>query len=193
MDVLFSILNKSNPLEAEAIAALKEHWSHHKAFQKGESLILPGQKEFYLYFVHSGSFRIYYPTPKQEIVAGFAYTNTLICAYPSFVEQKPSHYGIECISDARLTGIHRETFYQLCHEYPSLEICWRRITEQALLGKIEREMDILSLNPEERYNKLLKRSPHIFQIIAQKHIASYLGMSPETFSRIKKRLLQKGN
>lgn len=193
MDAYLSILNTTHPLSEEACAALQKHWVHEKTFQKGETLISPGQKENYLYFVHSGSFRIYYPTSDQEVVAGFAYSNTLICAYPSFINQNPSTYGIECISTAKLSGIHRDTFYELCTTYRSLEICWRKLTEQALLGKIEREMDILSLNPEERYKKLLDRSPHIFQIIPQKYLASYIGMSPETFSRVKKRLLQKGN
>lgn len=188
-----SIFNNTHPLEEGVLSELENHWIHEKNFQKGEALINPGQKENYLYFVHSGSFKIYYPTSEQDVVAGFAYSNTFICAYPSFINQKASTYGIECISPAKLTGIHRDNFYQLCDAHRSLEICWRKLTEQALLGKIEREMDILSLNPEERYIKLYERSPHVFQIIPQKYLASYLGMSPETFSRVKKRLLQKGN
>ena len=62
------------------------------------------------------------------------------------------------------------------------------VTERALLGRIEREIDLLTPSPKERYARLLKRSPHVFQLFPHKYIASYLRMTPETLSRLKKEI-----
>ncbi|MCE2734433.1 MAG: hypothetical protein LW821_13820 [Flammeovirgaceae bacterium] len=67
----------------------------------------------------------------------------------------------------------------------SIERAWRILQEKALLGKIERETELLTFTPEQRVNRLLQRSPHLFQIIPRKYIASYLRMTPETLSRLK--------
>ena len=65
-----------------------------------------------------------------------------------------------------------------------MERHWRQMTEQALLGRIEREIDLVTNSPKERINRLLQRSPHIFQLFPHKYIASYLRMTPETLSRM---------
>jgi len=67
----------------------------------------------------------------------------------------------------------------------SIERAWRILQEKALLGKIERETELLTFTPEQRVNRLLQRSPHLFQFIPRKYIASYLRMTPETLSRLK--------
>ena len=67
-----------------------------------------------------------------------------------------------------------------------IERAWRKLTEEALLGKIQREVEMLTFTPNERYERLLERSPHVFQKIPLKYLASYLRMSPETLSRIRK-------
>jgi hypothetical protein len=84
-----------------------------------------------------------------------------------------------------LFAITKEDFYSLFDPFPMIERTWRRMEEEALVGKIEREVELLTFTPEERYNRLLKRSPHIFQLIPKKYIASYLRMTPETMSRIR--------
>ena len=66
---------------------------------------------------------------------------------------------------------------------PELERLWRIMMEEALLGRIEREIDLLTIAPQTRIQRLLNRSPHIFQIVPLKYIASYLRMTPETLSR----------
>ncbi len=80
--------------------------------------------------------------------------------------------------------IARNDLYRLFDAFPQLERSWQLQEEQALLGKIEREVELLTLSPVERYQRLLERSPHIFQIIRRKYIASYLRMTPETMSRL---------
>ena len=82
-------------------------------------------------------------------------------------------------------SIHRRDFYSIMEKHRSIEAAWRMLEEEALLGKIERETEMLTFTPEERYRRLLERSPHVFRNIPRKYIASYLRMSPETLSRIR--------
>jgi CRP-like cAMP-binding protein len=178
------IFNAQITLGANALNALLEKWNHVRILNRHEFLARPGEVETNLFFVSGGTMRIYYPNESEEICVGFAYANTLICSYPSFISQSPSQYFIQALTKTRLVSISRKEFYSLFESHPLIERCWRLLEEQALLGKIEREVEMLTFTPEERYTRLLERSPHIFQLIPRKYIASYLRMSPETLSRL---------
>lgn len=90
---------------------------------------------------------------------------------------------MQALTKLKFAKINRSDFYQNMDKIPKLERCWRMITEEALLGKIEREVEMLTFSPEERYQRLLERSSHVFQLIPKEYIASYLRMTPETLSR----------
>lgn len=182
---LISIFKSKAALTSEAETALLLFWKHAQTFKRNEYLIERGQLETKLFFILKGSLRIYFPHGDEEICVGFAYDNNLICSYPSFIQQKPSDYYMQVLIATDVMAIKRQDFYTLLDEHPSLERAWRMLEEDALLGKIERETEMLTFTSEERYNRLLERSPHIFQIIPRKYIASYLRMTPETLSRMK--------
>lgn len=182
---LISIFNSKAALSPEAEAALLFFWKHAQTFKRNEYLIERGQLETKLFFILKGSLRIYFPNGDEEICVGFAYDNNLICSYPSFIQQKPSDYYMQVLTATDVMAIKRQDFYRLLDEHPSLERAWRMLEEDALLGKIERETEMLTFTSEERYSRLMERSPHIFQIIPRKYIASYLRMTPETMSRMK--------
>lgn len=179
------IFSAQLPLGPEVAEALLKKWHHRKTLNRYDFLAQPGQIESSLFYVVKGSMRIYFPNADDEICVGFAYDDTLICSYPSFILQKPSEYFIQALVRTELIAVSRKDFYQLLDEFPTLDRCWRLLEEQALLGKIEREVEMLTFSPEQRYSRLLERSPHIFQIIPKKYIASYLRMSPETLSRLR--------
>lgn len=182
---IVSIFNSKKHLPEEAAAALINKWSHSVQLKRNGFLVSKGQVETNLYYVMSGSMRIFYPVKDEEICAGFAYDNNLICSYPSFIRQLPSDYAIQALTTTNLKFIKRADFYELFKIHRDIETAWRMLEEEALVGKIEREVEMLTFTPEERYKRLMDRSPHIFQIIPRKYIASYLRMSPETLSRIK--------
>lgn len=182
---IHSILEQKTRISPDLQKELKESWSHVKKLKRNDFLSKEGEIAHYLYFVDSGAMKIYYLHNGKEICAGFAYSNSLICSYPSFISNQPSDYYIQAIKPCTLLGIKRDDFYRIIDKYRELERCWRIFTEEALLGRLQRELEILTLTPVEKFEKLLKRSPHIFNIIPQKYLAAYLGMSPETFSRAK--------
>jgi CRP-like cAMP-binding protein len=179
-----SIFRKTVSLSDEDIIALLKHWRPLK-LKRNEFLISRGEVEQHLYFVIRGSMRICYPESNEEICVGFAYDNNLICSFPSFIRQKPSDYFIQALVGTEVMAIKRKDFYNLFDAHPKIERSWRHLEEEALIGMIEREAELLTFTPEQRYKRLMKRSPHLFQIIPKKYIASYLRMSPETLSRIK--------
>ena len=182
---LTRIFNSKVTLEAEEISDLLAKWNRPLVLGRNDFLIKTGQVESNLFFVLSGSMRIYFQNLADEICVGFGHTDNLICSYPSFILGKPSDYYIQALTRTETMAINRDEFYSLLYKYRNLERAWRMLEEDALIGKIEREVEMLTFTPEERYHRLIKRSPHIFQIIPRKYIASYLRMTPETLSRIR--------
>jgi CRP-like cAMP-binding protein len=169
--------------EAESHALIR-NWTKEKTLSRNEYLISRDEVETNLYYVAEGAMRIYFPHDDEEVCVGFAYTNSLICSYPSFIQNKPSDYYIQALTGTQLLSISRDAFYALFDTHPRIERCWRMIEEQALLGKIEREVEMLTYSPDERAQRLMLRSPQLFQIVPKKYIASYLRMKPETLSRV---------
>ena len=182
---IISLFKLKSSLNEEEAQTLLSYWTTEIELKRNDFLVTIESKENYLYFVQSGVLRICYPIKEQEICVGFAYENTFICSFPSFVKEKPSQYFIQALSKCSLVAIKRNDFYKLSNTYPNIERAWRCFVEEALVGIMEREMEIQTLSPEERYDRLLQRSPHIFQKVPQKYIASYLNMQPETLSRRK--------
>lgn len=173
----------SLPTESE-MKGLFAKWTVKKKVKRFDFLIQKGDRERHLYFITKGTMRIFYSTKDTEIGVGFGYPDTLICSYPSFVSDRPSDYYIQALTDTELVGISRTDFYDCVQQSWNLERHWRQMTEQALLGRIEREIDLVTYSPKERLDRLLKRSPHIFQLFPNKYIASYLRMTPETLSKM---------
>lgn len=182
---LSAIFTSKVKLETEVLSALLSHWNKNLSLKRNDFLIRKGQTESSLFYVLDGSIRIFYPHQDEEICVGFGHERNLICSYPSFILGKPSDYFMQALSATNLVAISKSDFYGLFDRYQSLERAWRMLEEDALIGKIERETEMLTFTPEERYKRLMERSPHIFQRIPRKYIASYLRMTPETLSRIR--------
>jgi CRP-like cAMP-binding protein len=184
-DKITSIFKSQVDLSMEECDQLLAPWTRKLILKRNDFLAQKGQVESHLFYVLSGTMRIYFPNKDEEIVVGFAYENNLICSYPSFIRQQPSDYFIQALTKTEVVAISRKDFYALFDSFPKIERAWRMLEEEALVGKIDREVELLTFTPEERYVRLLNRSPHIFQLIPRKYIASYLRMTPETLSRIR--------
>lgn len=172
---------------APEIEALVAAWHRPITLRRGELLVQRGQVERSLYFVRSGLMRIYYPTETEEICVGFAYAPGMVCSFPSFVQGTASEYCIQALRQTELLAIGKAEFTALMATLPNLARFWREELEKVLVGRIDREIDLLLPEPERRLERLLRRSPHIFQLVPRKYIASYLRMTPETLSRLNRR------
>lgn len=155
-------------------------------------LLSPGKICQYTYFVNSGVLRSFNINDNiVEHVLQFAPKGWWISDIYSLISQKPGNLFIEVLEDAELILLSKENQEQLYAEIPKLERFFRILIENSLVAHQERLMDNLSLSAEERFEKFCKRYPDLMQKIPQKQIASYIGVTPEFFSKMKAKLLRK--
>ncbi|MBA4277755.1 Crp/Fnr family transcriptional regulator [Flavobacterium sp.] len=144
------------------------------------------------YFVNSGVLRSFNINDNiVEHVMSFACQGWWISDMYSLISQKPSNLFIEVIEDAEVVLLSKENQEQLYHDIPKLERFFRILTENALVANQQRIMDNLSLSAEERFEKFSKKYPSLIQQVPQKHIASFIGVTPEFFSKMKSKMLRK--
>lgn len=144
------------------------------------------------YFVNSGILRSFNINDNiVEHVLHFACEGWWIGDMYSLLSQKPGNLFIEVLEDAEILLLSKENQDELYLEIPKLERFFRILTENSLVAHQERLMDNLSLSAEERFEKFCSKYPTLIQKVPQKQIASYIGVTPEFFSKMKARLLKK--
>ena len=165
-------------------AIIQPKWEE-VSFQKGEYIIREGQIEDYFYIVKKGVQRLYFTKEGNEICLGFSYDNSWSGGFESFITRKPGRMVVQALSDSTFYSISYSNLQAVYKACPIMERWGRLILEELLTMRATREIEMMSFSSEERYNMLLRRSKHLLQLVPQKHIATYLGMTPETFSRLR--------
>ena len=161
-------------------------WDKEIEVSRNDYVKFNGTIDTNLYFIVEGSLRIYVINEGEEHTIRFGYQNNFIVALDSFISEKSSDYYIQALKKTKIKVLKKSTFDKLLQSNSNFKNTWPNILEQIVLQLLEREKDILTSSPIERYNRVLKRSPQLFQEIPHKYIADYLRMTPETLSRIKK-------
>jgi len=186
-NLLYSFIKaKIDDLEEHELLDFIDLWNIRRDLQRNEILKPIGSLETNLYFVENGAVKICYKLGEQEIIAEFGFKNKCIFDLVSFFSERPSHFYIQALKSTKLIGISKADFYSaLCYS-KGLNNFWKKNMEKLMFNFINREIEILAKSPEDRYKRLQHRNPELFQNIPNKYIASYLGMSPETLSRLKK-------
>lgn len=144
------------------------------------------------YFVNSGILRSFNINDNiVEYVLHFACEGWWIGDMYSLLSQKPGNLFIEVNEDAEVVILSKENQEELYLKIPKLERFYRILTENSLVAHQERLMDNLSLSAEERFEKFCSKYPTLIQRVPQKQIASYIGVTPEFFSKMKAKMLKK--
>jgi CRP-like cAMP-binding protein len=144
------------------------------------------------YFVNSGILRSFNINDNiVEHVLSFACQGWWMSDMYSFFSQKPGQLFIEVLEDAEVVSLSKENQEQLYHDIPKLERFFRILIENSLVANQQRLMDNLSLPAEERFEKFTKKYGTLVHKVPQKQIASFIGVTPEFFSKMKARLLKK--
>ncbi|MFP7658068.1 Crp/Fnr family transcriptional regulator [Chryseobacterium proteolyticum] len=157
-----------------------------KTIQRYQFLKVKGETDTHIYFVQEGSVRIFIMDENEERIVRFGYKGNIIVSLDSFLSEKPSDFYIQAIKRTTVKIATKKNFYELIRSDDQHLNWWTHVLEDLVLQQIEREKDLLIYSPRERFERVLKRSPKLFQEIPNKYIANYLRMSPETLSRLKK-------
>ena len=154
--------------------------------ERNEYLKVKGSIDTNIYYIESGSLRIFVVDESEEQIIRFGYENDLIVSLDSFFTDKPSEFYIQAIKKTVVKAISKNKFIEFINLNEINKQAYTKILEDLILQHVEREKDILTSSPKARFQRVLARSPQLFQKIPNKHIANYLRMSPETLSRLKK-------
>jgi CRP-like cAMP-binding protein len=146
--------------------------------------------ENHISFIEFGVVRLYIPkeNPEKEITFGFSFKDQFISAYDSFLTQKPSDYQLQALSETTILSITYENLQSVYKKTQIGNIIGRLMAERLFLIKSNREQNLLNLTAEERYMQLFKERPELLKEIPLKYISSYIGVTAQALSRIRKRI-----
>ncbi|QMW05079.1 Crp/Fnr family transcriptional regulator [Spirosoma foliorum] len=155
-------------------------------YKKNDFLIQAGQVEKYIYYLDEGMVRLFLNDNGRDISLDFIFTNDFVSAYSSFLTGQPTAFTVQALSDVQALRFSREKLLTLYDQSHKAERIGRLIAEQAFLRKTSREVQFLTTTAKQRYVYLLEQNPVLVQTIPVRHLASYLGIAPESLSRIRR-------
>ncbi|WP_412476260.1 Crp/Fnr family transcriptional regulator [Flavobacterium sp. TBRC 19031] len=190
-NILFDFISKYITLtddEKDAIVSLDIF----RSVKKGTTLLKEGQKSKESYFVLKGCIRVYYILDSEEKTTAF-YTEMEALTPPSVVNKTPSDYYVSCVEDTILLVSNTDMEAEVNSKFPKFEIMCRKLSEE-LLAKQRIDFDqFKTSSPEQRYLNLLQTRPDLIQRVPQHQLASYLGIMPQSLSRLRARIFEKKN
>ena len=153
---------------------------------KGDFLLKAGRICTARYFVVKGCLRLYYIDSKgNEQIIHFGLDNWWITEYDSLINQKPSNIYIQAIENTEILTLNQTSFEKLTLEIPKINTLFRIIMEKTFIASQRRMEYMLSYSGKELYQKFVSQNPQFLQRVPQYMIASYLGMTPEFYSKIR--------
>lgn len=188
-NILFDFISKYISLtDDEKNALLSLNLFH--TVKKGTVLLKEGQKTNSSYFVLKGCIRTYYVLDGEEKTTAF-YTEMDVLTPPCVINKSPSEYFISCIEDCILTISNSDMEVEINRKFPKFEIMCKMLSEE-LLAKQRIDFDeFKTSSPEQLYLNLLQKRPDLIQRVPQHQLASYLGIKPQSLSRLRARILEK--
>jgi CRP-like cAMP-binding protein len=188
MDLYYQKLEQFiEKLDEQTLQAV-EDLSEEKTFKKGDFLLKQGEICEFSFTIIDGVARKFYNGDKKEITTEFYFSDDVAISFNSYLLQKPSVEVIECVTDLRVKCISRKNFEKLKESFPKLITYDLLLTELYTSWLEERLFDFNVLSATERYKKIMHKSPQYLLQIKLTYIASYLGISLETLSRIRAKI-----
>jgi CRP-like cAMP-binding protein len=156
--------------------------------KRNDLLLSAGQLSQYMNFVGKGCLRIYFiKHDGQEVTRYLAFENVFATGLVSFIAQQPSFEYIQAMEHSYILRIYHKDFYYLLGVIPAWEKFYRNYLEGAYMNNLDIYQREVTKDAEERYKELLSKDPVVVQRLPNKVVASYLNMSPETLSRMKRK------
>jgi CRP-like cAMP-binding protein len=156
--------------------------------KKGEVLVHEGKVAKHLYYILSGFTRVFHFEKGIEITNHLASENYFVTAYNSFTTKLPSEETVQAISECELLRITKDKLDQLYKKSHNMALFGIFMSDRYLVFNNQRAKDLITLTAKEKYLKLLNEEPHFLQNIPLQFISSYIGIEPQTLSRIRREI-----
>ena len=165
---------------------LEKYFSHCEEVQVPRNTIITqtGDIEKHFYFVLEGVQKSYYIHNDKEHIIAFIYPPSFSGVPDSFFNQAPSKVTLKTVTPSRFLKISYEKHQELMDKHRPIETLFRKAIEQILTGLLHRYYELMAFDMETRFKNFAQRSPHLFQMVPQKDIASYLKIDPTNFSKL---------
>lgn len=184
MHHLLNHIKNYAPLSEEAQLALQDCFEK-ITLSKNDFLLREGKICRHLYFLEQGALRGFYNLDGKEVTHWFGFENDFVTSFHSFITQEPAVENIQLLEGCILWAISKETLTKLFNQYHEIERLMRIAYEKYYIRLEERFVNAQFKTAAERYENLLQQTPHIIERVPLGCIASYLGISQETLSRIR--------
>jgi len=185
--LLIKCIQQSCELDKDDPALFLKYF-HPQTFKRKESILNSGSVAHHLYFVISGVLHHFFCDQSgQQYTCNFGLPHTFITDLESFANQRPSTHNIESLQQTQCLCISCVNCVTLMSKSKAFQTYIYQMLEQIALDNLRRTTDLIALSPEMRYQRLITTQNYLQQLIPQKYLASYLGISPESLSRLKRR------
>lgn len=187
-EALQAAIQRITPIEPEAIEAMLDILSPREV-RKGEVIWNAGEISRHILFINRGALRYFYSKGGKEINGQFFFENEFFTDYYSFITREPMDFTTEALEDSSLLLMPRNGINDLYERFKSFERLGRLIAEQNFISLHNTRVDLHTKTPEELYLDLLQNRPLVVQRVPLYMIASYLGITPEHLSRIRRKVV----
>lgn len=185
-EALLSVLRRLTDIPDAEWDYLQQHLQE-ESLGKGEVLLHSGELCEKIYFCVSGLLRMYYITPEgADYNKSFITEHKFFTSYSSMILNVPSHFSIQSLETSVVVSFSHSTLEHLFNRHSCWETIGRKLVEQLYIKKELKERHLLLYSAEERYQLFLEEYPDLNRRVPQYHVASYLGISPVSLSRIRK-------
>lgn len=181
---ILQILNQYATI-SEAAKAVLPSILIEKHYKKGNFLLKEGKICRNLHIVKTGFIRAFYNDDGKEMTTGFAFENDFCMSISSFIAQNPSFENFETMEDVATFSIDYDNLQMLYKTFPEFNQIGRLLTERYYIELENRSRSLQFFTAKKRYQQLLEEQPQLLQRVSLGHIASFLGISQETLSRIR--------
>lgn len=184
---LYNVVSRMLPLSQREWDMFAESFIY-RSVPKKFRLVPVGDVSREAYFINKGATRLFFEKEGEEISANFMFENNFVASLESFLLQVPSRQAIDTLEDCELLVLSKQRLEELIARQPQFNLFSKAIAETAFIMLQRRASSFILDSPEERYMNMLQQRPEILERVPQHMIASYLGVTPVSLSRIRKRI-----
>ncbi len=184
MDLLFRHINKIVPLDEAEFEAVTPYFEK-AVYSKGQQLFQPGDHVNYEYFVLKGCLKAYWLTDELKMhILQFAMPEWWTTDYKAHYNRTEATMYLDCMEDSEVLCLTHDKREEMCGQFPNMQYFFRQRTNRGYVALQQRILSLLNNNAKERYEQMLVMYPQLFQKVPKSLIASYLGVTRETLSRL---------